>query len=114
MKKNPSFIFTLIQKFNKPDEQPIIPNYDILIISDEAHRTQNGVFADNMMHLQRTLTETEEQLSAARRSFNAAVMDYNNSLQTFPSNILAGMFGFQKKTFFEAQESERKNVEVKF
>lgn len=69
--------------------------------------------SDNVMHLQRTLTETEEQLSAARRSFNAAVMDYNNSLQTFPSNILAGMFGFQKKTFFEAQESERKNVEVK-
>lgn len=51
LKKNPSFIFTLIQKFNKPDEKPIIPNYDILIISDEAHRTQNGVFADNMMHL---------------------------------------------------------------
>lgn len=70
--------------------------------------------SDNAMHLQRTLTETEEQLSAARRSFNAAVMEYNNSLQTFPSNILANMFGFQKKTFFEAQDSERKNVEVKF
>lgn len=69
--------------------------------------------SDNVMHLQRTLTETEEQLSAARRSFNAAVMEYNNSLQTFPSNILANMFGFQKKTFFEAQDSERKNVEVK-
>lgn len=70
--------------------------------------------SENMMHLQRTLTETEEQLSAARRSFNASVMDYNNSLQTFPSNILAGMFGFQKKTFFEAQDSERQNVNVKF
>ncbi len=70
--------------------------------------------SDNMMHLQRTLTETEEQLSAARRCFNASVLEYNNSLQTFPTNILAGMFGFQKKTFFEAQESERKNVEVKF
>lgn len=70
--------------------------------------------SENMMHLQRTLTETEEQLSAARRSFNAAVLDYNNSLQSFPSNILAGMFGFQRKPFFEAQEGERQNVNVQF
>ena len=48
---NPSFIFTLIQKFNKPDETPIYPDHDILIMSDEAHRSQYGVYADNMMHL---------------------------------------------------------------
>lgn len=70
--------------------------------------------SENMMHLQRTLTETEEQLSAARRSFNASVMDYNNSLQSFPTNLLAGMFGFQRKNFFEAQSEERGNVDVKF
>lgn len=45
---NPSYVFTLIQKFNQPDEQPIYPDHDILIISDEAHRSQYGVFADNM------------------------------------------------------------------
>ncbi len=45
---NPSYIFTLIQKFNQPDAKPIIPDHDIIILSDEAHRSQNGIFADNM------------------------------------------------------------------
>lgn len=48
---NPSFIFSLIQKFNKPNAEPIYPDHDILVMSDEAHRTQNGVFAENLMHL---------------------------------------------------------------
>lgn len=48
---NPSFIFTLIQKFNKPNEEPIYPDHDIIIMSDEAHRSQYGIFADNMMKL---------------------------------------------------------------
>ncbi len=51
LKGNPSFIFTLIQKFNKPDEPPIYPDHDILIISDEAHRSQYGIFADNIEKL---------------------------------------------------------------
>lgn len=48
---NPSFIFSLIQKFNKPDAEPIYPAHDLIVMSDEAHRTQNGVFADNLMHM---------------------------------------------------------------
>ena len=51
LKGNPSFIFSLIQKFNKPDAEPIYSDHDIVVISDEAHRTQNGIFADNLMHL---------------------------------------------------------------
>ena len=51
LKGNPSFIFTLIQKFNKPDEPPIYPDHDILIMSDEAHRSQYGVFAENIERL---------------------------------------------------------------
>ena len=51
LKGNPSFIFTLIQKFNKPDAAPIYPAHDIIIMSDEAHRSQYGIFADNMMKL---------------------------------------------------------------
>ena len=51
LKGNPSYIFSLIQKFNRPDAEPIYPDHDIVVISDEAHRTQNGVFADNLMHL---------------------------------------------------------------
>lgn len=51
LKGNPSFIFTLIQKFNKPNAEPIYPDHDIIIMSDEAHRSQYGIFADNMMKL---------------------------------------------------------------
>lgn len=51
LKGNPSFIFTLIQKFNQPNVEPIYPDHDIIIMSDEAHRSQNGIFADNMMRL---------------------------------------------------------------
>ena len=48
LKGNPSFVFSLIHKFNKSDVEPIYPDHDIIIMSDEAHRTQNGIYADNM------------------------------------------------------------------
>ena len=51
LKGNPSFVFTLIQKFNKPNAAPIYPDHDIVIMSDEAHRSQYGIYADNMMKL---------------------------------------------------------------
>ena len=51
LKGNPSFIFTLIQKFNKSDVTPIYPDHDIIVMSDEAHRSQYGIFADNMTRL---------------------------------------------------------------
>ena len=51
LKGNPSYIFTLIQKFNQPNAEPIIPDHDILIMSDEAHRSQYGIFADNLEKL---------------------------------------------------------------
>ncbi|MBD5253077.1 MAG: type I restriction endonuclease subunit R [Barnesiella sp.] len=51
LKDNPSYIFTLIHKFNKPNATPYIPEHDIVLMSDEAHRTQNGTYAENMMHL---------------------------------------------------------------
>ena len=63
--------------------------------------------SENFEQLQRALNETEEQLSAARRTFNACVTDYNNAVQTFPSNLLAGMFGFTRKSVFSISEQER-------
>ena len=51
LRGNPSFIFSLIQKFNDPKATPLYPDHDIIVMSDEAHRTQNGIFADNLMHL---------------------------------------------------------------
>lgn len=51
LKGNPSFVFALIQKFNDPTAEPIEPDYDIVILSDEAHRTNNGKFAGNMVRM---------------------------------------------------------------
>ncbi len=51
LRGNPAYIFTLIQKFNDSNPIPIIPGHDIIILSDEAHRSQNGIFAENMCQL---------------------------------------------------------------
>lgn len=67
----------------------------------------------NFMQLQGSLNEVEEQLSAARRFYNAAVTSYNNAIQMVPSNIVASMFNFQTKKLYEISEQERQNVDVK-
>ena len=66
----------------------------------------------NFLNLQRTLNEVESQISASRRAYNAAVTDYNNSVETFPSNVIAGMFDFSRKQVFEIEEVERQNINV--
>lgn len=66
----------------------------------------------NFLHLQRTLNEIEEQISASRRAFNATVSDYNTSLESFPSNLVAGAFGFGKRDFFAADDVSRQNPNV--
>ncbi|MFH1460159.1 MAG: LemA family protein [Candidatus Omnitrophota bacterium] len=67
----------------------------------------------NFMQLQSTLTEIEEQLSAARRAFNAAITDFNNAIEMFPSSIIAGMMNYQRRQLFEIVEAERQNINVK-
>jgi LemA protein len=68
---------------------------------------------ENFMNLQRTLNEVESQISAARRTYNALITDYNNAIQTFPSNIMAGMMSLKRKEVFVIPEAERQNVDVK-
>jgi len=68
---------------------------------------------ENFMNLQRNLTEIESQIAAARRTYNAAVTDFNNSIQVFPANIFAGMLGFTSRQLFVIPEAERQNVNVK-
>jgi len=68
---------------------------------------------ENIMHLQRTLTEIEAQISAARRAYNQAVTDYNNAIEMIPTNILASMMGYTRKQVFSIPETERKNIDVK-
>lgn len=80
LKGNPSFIFTLIQKFNKPDAEPLYPDHDIIIMSDEAHRSQYGIFAANMMKLLPT---------AARIGFTGTPLlsDDNITVRTFGNYV---------------------------
>ncbi len=66
------------------------------------------------MSLQNTLKEVEDALQNARRYYNAVVRDLNTRIQTFPTNMLAGMFGFTPRAFFEVEAADRENVAVKF
>ncbi len=64
--------------------------------------------------LQNSLNETEDAIQNSRRYYNAVVRDLNTKIQSFPTNILAGMFGFQQKQFFETAAADREPVAVKF
>jgi LemA protein len=68
----------------------------------------------SFLKLQDELASTENQILTARTRFNEAVKPYNTHIATFPNSIFAGMFGFQKKTYFEAVAGAEKPVEVKF
>lgn len=68
----------------------------------------------SFLKLQDELASTENQILTARTRFNEAVKPYNNHVGTFPNSIIAGIFGFQKKAYFEAVAGAEKPVEVKF
>jgi len=69
----------------------------------------------NFLDLQNELTDTEDKIQAARRFYNGNVREYNTKVQLFPTNLVAGMLGFKKETFFEIEnEEERANVKVDF
>jgi len=64
----------------------------------------------HFLNLQRTMNEVESQISAARRAYNAAVTEFNNGVQMFPSSIMAGMMSLKTKKVFEIPDAERVNV----
>ena len=68
----------------------------------------------NFQALQQELTETESKIASGRQFYNDTVMVYNNKVAMVPSNIIASLFKFEKEAFFEANETERQNVQVKF
>jgi len=70
--------------------------------------------SDNFKSLQGELSDTETKIAASRQFYNANVLDLNTKIQTFPTMLVAGAFGFKTAEFFEAEEGERKPVEVKF
>jgi len=69
---------------------------------------------ENFKELQAQLEGTENRISRERRNFNEVARTYNTSIRTFPKSILAGMFGFDKRPYFEAEEGANKAPEVKF
>ncbi|NTW26427.1 MAG: LemA family protein, partial [Lentimicrobium sp.] len=68
----------------------------------------------NFMDLQAQLEGTENRIATERRNFNQTAQDYNTQIRRFPSNIFAGMFGFDKKAYFQADAGAEKAPEVKF
>ena len=71
--------------------------------------------SENFTSLQKSLAEIEDNLQNARRYYNAVVRDLNTAIQSFPSNLVAGMFGFQPRAFFELKAAaEREAPAVKF
>ena len=94
-----------------------------LVLENQISRTLGNILAmienypdlqsnQHFIQLLGTLTEVEEQISAARRFFNTAVTEYNNALEMFPSNIIANMMGYRLKDVFVATAQERQNVDV--
>ena len=68
----------------------------------------------NFVQMQNDLKETEDKISYARQFYNDSVLMYKNKLEMFPSNLIAKMFNFKEEPFFEASDTEKENVQVKF
>ena len=69
--------------------------------------------SENFVQLQRSLNEVEEQISAARRSYNAAAVDYNNAIEMFPGSIIAGSMNFQPKKLYAAEARKLQDVDMR-
>lgn len=71
---------------------------------------------ENFLELQRELTDTENKIQAARRFYNSVVRDLNTLVQSFPSNLIASVFGFSNRDYFDLDDAsvERENVKVSF
>ena len=69
---------------------------------------------ENFRDLQAQLEGTENRIAVARQLFNETAKSYNKTIRRFPNNILAGMFGFEKKPYFEAEEGTAKAPRVEF
>ena len=70
--------------------------------------------SENFKALQLSISDVEEHLQAARRLYNANISSYNQDIVTFPTSIVAGMKGFTKKEFFEAEDAKKEDVKMEF
>jgi len=96
---------------NKSTEERIVMDNSLsdalsrLIVTVESYPDLKA--SDHFMHLQRSLNEVEEQLSASRRAYNAAVTAYNTAIEVFPSSVLARTVGFKHRTLLATLQGER-------
>lgn len=67
---------------------------------------------EQFLNLQKNLSDMEEQIAAARRAYNAAVTDFNNACEMFPTNIFAHLFSFEKKKLFQVSDNEKQPVKA--
>src|SRR3954467_12055655 len=70
--------------------------------------------SEEFTQLQGSLSQTEDSIQNSRRYYNAVVRDLNTKIQSFPTNLIAGMFGFTQRQFFETAATDREPVQVKF
>jgi LemA protein len=69
---------------------------------------------EGFINLQKELSDTEDKVAYSRQFYNSVVRQFNEKVVVFPSNLIAGLFGFKQQEFFEAEEEAKKPVEVKF
>jgi len=92
-------------------EDQISRSLDNIIVAVEAYPELKT--NEHFIQLQYSLTEIEEQISAARRFYNSAVTEYNNLIEMFPTNFLASWMNYQSKVQFQASPQEKQNVNVR-
>ncbi|MEX2581138.1 MAG: LemA family protein [Verrucomicrobiales bacterium] len=91
-------------------EERIGPGMQRLIAVAEAYPELRS--SEHFLNLQSKLAEVEEQISASRRAYNAAVLDINNAVESFPSNLIAKSFGFRRHDFFEVTDGVREPLKA--
>ena len=100
-----------IQKFNNMQGELSSALSRLMAISEQYPDLKAN---ENFQTLQAQLEGTENRISVERRNFNNVAREYNTAIRRFPKNIFAGMFGFEKRPYFEAQEGTEQAPEVKF
>ena len=102
-----------------------LENREKLNLNNEISNSLSRIFAvaenypelkasQNFMDLSNSLSKTEDEIANARKYYNATVKEMNNKVEMFPSNIVAGMFGFKKQEMFLIGSEEKENTKVEF
>lgn len=123
--KHEELVFTRIAELRNQADKDDLSDDQKIELDNQVNNEMNRLMAvvesypnlkadKNFMNLQITMTEIEDQISAARRAYNAAVTDFNNSCEMFPTNLFAGIFGFKRRTLFRIPDEEKNPVKPDF